>query len=59
MTEQVVEQIDAVLVEDGRTVVLYAYLAGESEDVLVTNVELPVAITEGNFVRAEWERLTA
>jgi len=49
-----IEQIDAILCEDNRTVLLIGYTSDPDED-LVQSFELPIAIDEAHFLHKEWE----
>jgi len=48
-----IEQIDAVLCEDSRTVLLIGYTSDPDED-LVQSLELPLPIEEAHFLQDEW-----
>lgn len=50
---QAVERVDPVLAEDGRTVALYLWGAGD-ELIGITQIELPMPIDEESFLLDEW-----
>ncbi|MGQ7793751.1 hypothetical protein ACUN0C_15195 [Faunimonas sp. B44] len=49
-------QVDAVLCEDGRCVMLMGHVDGE-DAAFVATFPLPVPITEDEFLHAEWAAL--
>lgn len=53
MTVTAIEQIDAVLAEDNRTVVLYGHTAS-ADETLITSITLPIAIDPATFLPEEW-----
>jgi len=56
MTVDDVEQVDAVLCEDGRSVVFYAWTA-DPDACFVWSVSLPMPTTEEAFLATEWRAI--
>jgi len=56
MTFDDIEQIDATLSEDGRSVCFYGHTPDEDQT-FFWSVSLPMPITEGAFLNEEWQAI--
>ncbi|MBB6411103.1 hypothetical protein HNQ71_003777 [Mesorhizobium sangaii] len=55
-TPESIEQVDAVLAEDGRTVILYGHTADENVT-FAASIVLPMKVDDASFLKDEWRTL--